>query len=65
MTKSLPFTKAAIKRAIAAAQEQGAALVEMLPDGTIRVKLRQEYEVAAERPPSQTDDEDPWGHPEA
>ena len=37
VTKPLPFTKAAIKRAIAAAQEQGAAGIEMLPGGTIRV----------------------------
>lgn len=64
MTKSLPFTKADIKRAIAAAQEQGAALVEMRPDGSIRVLLRQEHEVAADRRPAQTE-EDPWGHVEA
>jgi hypothetical protein len=64
VTKPIPFTKAEIKRAIAAAQERGAALVEMRPDGSIRVLLLQEHEVAADRRPAQTED-DPWGHVEA
>jgi hypothetical protein len=56
MTKPLPFTKATLKRAIAAAQEQGAALVEVLPDGTIRVLLRNDYEIAANERPAQTEE---------
>ena len=54
LTKPLPFTKAAIKRAIAAAQEQGAVMVEMRVDGTIRVLLSKDYEVAAVEQPAQT-----------
>jgi hypothetical protein len=65
MTKPVSFTKAAIKRAIAAAQEQGAAIVEVLPDGTIRVVLRNEYQLAADRQQGQTREDDPWGHAEA
>lgn len=64
MTKPLPYTKAAIKRAIAAAQEQGAAGVEMLPDGTIRVVLRKDYELATRNQTAQTGD-DEWGQVQA
>lgn len=46
MTQPAAVTKAAIKRAIRAAQEEGAAMVDVLPDGTVRVILRGEYEVA-------------------
>ncbi len=65
MTKSLPFTKAAIKRAIAAATEAGAAGVEMLPDGTIRVVLRNDCEVATRNQSAQTGDADEWGQVQA
>lgn len=65
MTKSLPFTKAAMKRAIAAAAEAGAAGVEVLPDGTICVVLRKNYELAARNQLAQTDDADEWGEVQA
>ena len=65
MTKSLPFTKAAMKRAIAAAAEAGAAGVEVLPDGTIRVVLRKNYELAARNQSAQTHDADEWGEVQA
>jgi|PersoiStandDraft_1058852.scaffolds.fasta_scaffold329082_2 hypothetical protein len=35
MTKSLPFTKAGLKRAILAAQAAGLRIAEIRPDGTI------------------------------
>jgi hypothetical protein len=56
MTKPVPFTKAAMKRAIDVAQAQGMCMVEFLPDGTIRVLLRKDYEVAAVAQPAQTGD---------
>lgn len=65
MTRPLPFTKAAIKRAIAAAAEAGAAGVEVLPDGTIRVVLRNDRELAACDQLAQTDDADEWGQVQA
>lgn len=65
MTKPLRFTKAAIKRTIAAAAEAGAAGVEVLPDGTIRVVLRNDYELAARNQSAETDDGDEWGQVQA
>jgi chitinase len=53
MTKPAASTQAAIRRAIRAAQKEGAAMVEVLADGTIRVLLRQEYELAADIRPEQ------------
>lgn len=65
MTKPLLFTKTAIKRAIAAAAEAGAAGVDVLPDGTIRVVLRNDSELAARNQSAQTDDADEWGKVQA
>jgi hypothetical protein len=65
VTKPLPFTKAAIRRAIAAAAEAGAAGVEVLPDGTIRVVLCNDYELVARNQSAQTDDADEWGQVQA
>lgn len=65
MTKSLPFTKAAMKRVIAAAQEQGAGMIEVLPDGTVRVLLRKDCELAARNQSAQTRDADEWGQVQA
>lgn len=65
MTKPLLFTKAAIKRAIAAAAEAGAAGVEVLPDGTIRVVLRNHCKLAARNQSAQTDDAAEWGQVQA
>ncbi len=65
MTKPLHFTKAAFKRAIAAAAEAGAAGIEVLPDGTIRVVLRNDCELAARNQSAQTDDGDEWGQAQA
>lgn len=61
MTKAAIVTQAAIKRAIRAAQIEGASMIEVLPDGTIRVLLRKDYqlsaeELAADRQPAQTGD---------
>jgi hypothetical protein len=42
------FTLADIARATRAAKEQGAAAVEILPDGTIRVIIAQEDEAKPE-----------------
>ena len=68
MTKLAPFTKATIRRAIQAAKEQGAAMVEMMPDGRIRVLLREDHEVVAATPSGQTvlsPGADAWGDVEA
>ncbi len=37
MTKALPFTKAGLKRAIAAAREAGMRVTGIRPDGTLMV----------------------------
>ena len=47
MTRRATHTKAAIRRAIEAAASVGVCAVEFLPDGTIRVVPRPEYELAA------------------
>jgi hypothetical protein len=65
VTKAVPFTQAAIQRAIRAAHIEGAAMVEVRPDGTIRVLLRKDYELAHGEQPEQTDGDDPWGNASA
>jgi hypothetical protein len=42
------FTLADIARAIRAAKEQGAAAVEILPDGTIRISINDKDETKPE-----------------
>lgn len=54
MTKAVPFTQAAMRRALRAAQMEGASMVEVLPDGTIRVLLRKDYEIAPGEQAAQT-----------
>lgn len=39
MTKALPFTQLAVRRAIRAARAEGCGVVEIRPDGSIVVKL--------------------------
>lgn len=56
MTKRATHTKAAIKRAIEAAAAVGVCMVEFLPDGTIRVIPRNQFELAADEGRGQTGD---------
>jgi hypothetical protein len=66
VTRPFPFTKAAITRAIRTAQEQRCSMVEMTADGTLRVILRTEFELAAPKKPEETGDGgDEWSDAEA
>jgi|SoimicmetaTmtHPA_FD_contig_31_9601104_length_397_multi_1_in_0_out_0_1 hypothetical protein len=56
MKTTARFTLADISRATRAAKEQGAAAVDILPDGTIRIRILadtvdSEAKPAAEKPP--------------
>jgi hypothetical protein len=50
------FTLADVARAIRAAKEQGAAVVEILPDGTIRVIISGKDETKPEAAPPKVRD---------
>jgi hypothetical protein len=60
VTKGLPFTQAAVRRAIAAARKEGLHVIAIRPDGTVvvgesPVKIS---DVAPTAPVSQDDDAD-------
>jgi hypothetical protein len=59
------FSQADVARVLRAAKQEGAAGIDVLPDGTIRVVLRNDYELAARNRSAQTDDPDEWGQVQA
>lgn len=64
MSKPLPFTAAAIRRAIVGARSAGLEVtaVSVAPDGTVTVHKAPPGPVAATDAPAHDDAAQPWGH---
>lgn len=69
MTKALPFTEHALKRAIAAARKSGLRITGIRPDGTLTVEDGADPCLAPAAPLPQSAsalaEEDVWGNPKA
>ena len=61
MTRAIPFTKASLKRAIAAAREAGLTVTGLKPDGTLIFGETESHGIAADALDDRDETPTIWG----